>query len=111
MKNIIDKFYTSLCYYGYSLEDTDNLYKALRIKYGNLSEDEFKEVLYNVMTSCIEEDDLSLDDRLIHIDGLWYASRKYAKFRCKIKGLSLDDMVKNMECALENEQGYFLTNE
>lgn len=66
---------------------------------------------FYICDDFVQEDDLSLDDRLIHIDGLWYASRKYAKFRSIIKDLSLDDMVKNVECALENEQGDFLTNE
>lgn len=63
------------------------------------------------MTLCDEEDDLSLGDRLIHIDGPWYVSRKYAKLRSKIKNLSLDDMVKVMECVLESVHGDFLTKE
>lgn len=109
MDETILEYYDSLNYYGYTKKEANILLKMIYKKYGNLTENEIKEVLYNAMTSCREEKELTLEERLIHIDGLWYASRKYAKYRSLIKNFPVDDLVKVMINAFEKEQGDFLT--
>ena len=96
MNEIIIEYYDSLNYYGYSKEEADDILKMIYIKYGNLKKNELKEVLYNAMISCDEEKELTINNRLIHIDGLWFASRKYAKYRYIIKDFPLDNLVKVM---------------
>lgn len=109
MDEIILEYYDSLNYYGYTKKEANNLLKMIYKKYGNLTENEIKEVLYNAMNSCLEEKELTIEERLIHIDGLWYTSKKYAKYRYLIKNYLVDDLVKIMINAFEKEQGDFLT--
>ena len=111
MDEIIKEYYTSLNYYGYRTDEAEKLLKLIMIKYGELSETEIKEVLYNAMTSCNEQYNLSFEERLNHIDGLWFASREYAMYRSEIKNYEVDDLVNIMFNNFEIKQGDFLTDE
>lgn len=106
---VIREFYDYLLFCGYSQKETHKLFVAIITKYGNLNYREIMQVLYNAMTSCREDDKMSIDERLMYIDGLWFTSLYYAAYRSYLKDYDVDDIVKILENTLEKNQGFFLT--
>ncbi|MBR3898391.1 MAG: hypothetical protein IKJ43_03835 [Bacilli bacterium] len=109
--SVIREFFDSLLFYGFTVEESNEIFYVIMNKYGDLETKEMMQVLYAAMTSCNDDPNLSIENRMMYIDGLWYASKKYAKFRSKLKDLDSDDICKVITNALYQEQGYFLTEE
>ena len=74
--SVIREYFDSLLFYGFTIEKSSDIFRMIIKKYGDLEIKEIMQVLYSAMTSCRDDANLSIENRLMYIDGLWYASKK-----------------------------------